>query len=148
MLAALAGLDELGELIKGGIPVLDQLRAGRALLHASVTVRHAAGAPTGWAEDDGDLDFPVAVDVPDGLVMITLESAKRSFNNPGGRSSETQGDYAYTVEGGGTTYLTAEERAIATTYIPAEAASANVMTFALDDDYRRALRPRRFPWGC
>lgn len=148
MLAALAGLDELAEMIKGGISALEQLRAGRALLHASVTVRHAAGQPEGWAVDDGDVDFPVAVDVPDGIVMITLESAKRAFNNPSGFASEQQGDYAYTVQGGGGTYLTLEERNIAATYAPEGGGDPHVMTVSLDDAYRRALRPRRVPWGC
>jgi hypothetical protein len=147
MLAALASLVDLAELIEGGVPPHRELRAGRNLLHASVTVRHAAGQPEGWAEDDDDPDFPVAIDVPDGIVMITLESAKRAFNNPTGFQSETQGDYAYTVAGGGQTYLTKHEVAIAQSHAPDTAASPYVTNVQLDEGYRRALRPRR-RWGC
>lgn len=149
MLASLASLDDLAELVDGGIPTANQLRAGRNLLHASVVVRHAAGAPGGWAEDDGDPDFPVAVDVPDALVMITLEAARRRYDNPKGRGSEQLGDYAYTVAGGGGVYLTDEERNIAAGYNPAGTASNNTITFKVSDAYRRRLRANYGPrWLC
>lgn len=147
MLASLASLDDLDELV-GGIPADQQLRAGRNLLHASVVVRHAAGDPSGWAEDDDDPDFPVAVDVPDALVMITLEAAKRRYENPRGRASEQLGDHAYTVAGGGGVYLTNEERVIAAGYNPSGVADNSSVTIQAHPYYLKRLRQDYGPlWG-
>ncbi len=150
MYPALASVDDLSDTIKGGIAATDESRAKRMLLHASVTVRSAAGQPAGYTAVDPDSapDFPVASGVPDALVLVTLEAARRAFTNPSGYASEQQGDYSYTVAGGSASvYLTRAEKDLIAQAIDPDTVSSGATRYKLADSYRHALRPRRCLWG-
>jgi hypothetical protein len=91
MMPTLATIEDLSKLIE----VTDTDRAEAALEDASVAVRARAGIT--WVDDSGDL-----IEVPDAIVSVTRQAAKRQYANPGGYASEQIGQYSYRLSAGGT----------------------------------------------
>ncbi len=105
-LPSLASLSDLNARLTGEVASGDETtRAQAALDDASALIR--AEANTNWTDDADALE-----DVPDIIVTVCVQVAKRIFLNPEWKSSETLGSYAYQVSGmaGGPLELTKAER--------------------------------------
>lgn len=103
-LATLADMEvRLGLVLEPTEP--DGLRAAAALDDASALVRLVAGRT--WLDDDNELE-----DVPPVIVQVTVAAAIRAFQNPQGFTQASIGDVSVTfsARGGGSVYLTPDER--------------------------------------
>lgn len=83
----------------------DGMRAMAALEDASALVRLVAGRT--WVGEDDELE-----DVPPVVVQVTVAAAIRAFQNPQGFTQASIGDVSVTfsARGGGSVYLTPDER--------------------------------------
>jgi hypothetical protein len=107
MLPALASAEDFADRLGRPLTEAEATQVAALLEDASTLVRLAAGVT--WVEDDELVD-----DIPDAAVLVTLNAARRAFDNPQGISQKTVDDvsvsYGRTTQGG--LYLTAEEKAI------------------------------------
>jgi len=112
--------DWLGEPITEGE---DATRAGSVLVAASALVRNFTGKT--WLTDAGGID----PDLPDDVLMVTVQVAARGYANPEGWRDERVDDWSGqgrpVPEAG--LFLTASERAILTGHRAAKPAGIGVM---------------------
>lgn len=101
----------------------DITRAGSVLTAASVLVRNFTGKT--WLTDAGDID----PDLPDDVLMVTVQVAARGYINPEGWRDERVDDWGgqgrVVPEAG--LFLTASERTILTGHRAAKPAGIGVM---------------------
>lgn len=108
-LPALVPFDEFDKRVPGGVGE-SQERAEALLVDASAMVRREArrvdAAHNGWLESG------VLTDVPDEIVTVVCNAAKRAFVNPEGVNRESHGDgFAQSYEdASGDVYLKASEK--------------------------------------
>lgn len=108
MLPALATAEDFAARLGRSLTVDEAVQVAAYLVDASTLVRRAAGVS--WVDDEEAL----VDDIPDDAVVITLNAARRAFDNPQGVAQKSVDDvsvsYSRAVSGG--IYLTAEEKAI------------------------------------
>lgn len=109
VLPALAPVSDLANLVEDFDEAADTARAGLKLRQASALVREAAAQTWMTADDPPVLDV-----VPEVAWTITLEAAKRGFDNPRGSQSFTIDDFTDRLGDAAVTgvYLTEQETAL------------------------------------
>ena len=110
MLPPLASLTDFTDRLGRPLSGVDATRAESAIRDASAIVRTEAGE--NWVDVNGDL-----TEVPEAIVAITMAVARRSWENPSGKTTTSEGIGQYTEANGwanasADVYLKASEKAI------------------------------------
>jgi hypothetical protein len=108
MLPALATADDFAARLGRALTEGEAIQVAALLVDASTLVRRAAGLS--WVDDAEALTD----DIPDDVIVITLNAARRAFDNPQGATQKSVDDVSvsYSRASAAGVYLTAEEKSI------------------------------------